>query len=78
MKSIKPIILIFLITLLIHQTGYTQQTVINNGEAMLKHGAHRIGRRTDADMARWRAYGLGQFIHWGLYAIPGGEWNGKI
>ncbi|MBB5648782.1 alpha-L-fucosidase [Pedobacter cryoconitis] len=78
MKSIKPVILIFLITLLIHQIGYTQQTVINNGEAMLKHGAHRIGRRTDADMARWRAYGLGQFIHWGLYAIPGGEWNGKI
>ena len=43
----------------------------------LKHGAHRIGKRTDADMARWRAYGLGQFIHWGLYSIPGGEWNGK-
>ena len=21
---------------------------------------------------------LGAFIHWGLYAIPGGEWNGKM
>jgi alpha-L-fucosidase len=43
----------------------------------LKHGAHRIGKRTDADMAKWRAYGLGQFIHWGLYSILEGKYNGK-
>lgn len=43
----------------------------------LKHGAHRIGKRTDADMQRWREHGLGQFIHWGVYAIPGGHWDGK-
>lgn len=43
----------------------------------LEHGAHRIGIRTDADMQRWREHGLGQFIHWGVYAIPGGSWNGK-
>lgn len=44
----------------------------------LKHGAHRIGKRTDADMQRWREHGLGQFIHWGVYAIPGGFWDGKF
>lgn len=43
----------------------------------LMHGSHREGKRTDAAMEKWRGYGLGQFIHWGLYAIPGGEWNGK-
>jgi alpha-L-fucosidase len=43
----------------------------------LEHGAHRIGKRTDADMQRWREYGLGQFIHWGVYAIAGGHWNGE-
>lgn len=43
----------------------------------LKHGAHRIGIRTDNEMQRWREHGLGQFIHWGVYAIPGGQWNGK-
>ncbi|WP_316842303.1 alpha-L-fucosidase [Pedobacter gandavensis] len=43
----------------------------------LTHGAHREGKRSDAAMEKWRGYGLGQFIHWGLYAIPGGEWNGK-
>ena len=43
----------------------------------LKHGAHRIGPRTDDAMQKWREYGLGQFIHWGVYAIPGGQWNGE-
>ena len=47
------------------------------GRIQLKHGAHRMGKRTDADMQRWREYGLGQFIHWGVYAMPGGEWNGQ-
>ena len=42
----------------------------------LKHGSHREGKRTDPVMAKWRGYSLGQFIHWGLYAIPG-QWNGK-
>lgn len=44
----------------------------------LKHGAHRIGPRTDVEMQRWREHGLGQFIHWGVYAIPGGQWEGKV
>lgn len=43
----------------------------------LKHGAHRIGKRMDKDMQKWREHGLGQFIHWGVYAIPGGEWKGQ-
>lgn len=43
----------------------------------LKHGAHRIGKRNDAAMNHWRDYGLGQFIHWGIYAIPGGYWEGQ-
>ncbi|MFE6736505.1 alpha-L-fucosidase [Microbacterium sp. NPDC057650] len=27
-------------------------------------------------MSRFRRYGLGQFIHFGLYSIPGNEWHG--
>jgi alpha-L-fucosidase len=34
-------------------------------------------RRTDAAMAHWRADRFGIMIHWGVYAIPGGWWNGK-
>ncbi len=31
----------------------------------------------DARMKWWREARFGMFIHWGIYSIPGGEWNGK-
>ncbi|MBI5432456.1 MAG: alpha-L-fucosidase [Planctomycetes bacterium] len=31
----------------------------------------------DERMAWWRDARFGMFIHWGLYAIPAGEWNGN-
>lgn len=31
----------------------------------------------DERMGWFREVRFGMFIHWGLYAIPGGEWNGK-
>jgi len=31
----------------------------------------------DRRMAWWRDAKFGMFIHWGLYAIPAGEWKGK-
>ncbi len=33
--------------------------------------------RRDARMAWWREARFGLFIHWGLYSIPAGEWNGE-
>ena len=47
-------------------------------EMELQYGADRLGKRYDADMQKFRENRLGAFIHWGLYAIPGGEWDGKI
>ena len=31
----------------------------------------------DARMKWWREARFGMFIHWGLYSIPAGTWNGK-
>jgi Alpha-L-fucosidase len=31
----------------------------------------------DPKMGWWKEAKFGMFIHWGLYCIPGGEWNGK-
>jgi len=31
----------------------------------------------DARMQWWRDARFGMFIHWGLYAIPAGQWNGE-
>lgn len=44
----------------------------------LEYGAERLGKRQDPDMQRFRDNRLGVFWHWGLYAIPGGEWDGKV
>jgi alpha-L-fucosidase len=42
----------------------------------IKYGALTPKHRTDANMEAFRNYGLGQFIHWGIYSIPGNEWDG--
>jgi alpha-L-fucosidase len=34
-------------------------------------------KQRDARMAWWRDARFGIFIHWGLYAVPAGQWNGK-
>ncbi|WP_164234218.1 alpha-L-fucosidase [Microbacterium hydrocarbonoxydans] len=35
-----------------------------------------VARRDDEPMRRFRRYGLGQFIHFGLYSLLGGEYDG--
>lgn len=44
----------------------------------LQFGASYFGKRQDEAMQKFRDNRLGEFIHWGLYSIPGGEWNGKV
>lgn len=34
-------------------------------------------KQHDARMAWWRVARFGMFVHWGLYAIPAGDWDGK-
>jgi alpha-L-fucosidase len=76
MKNIKfTFIIIIILSLGLAGQGVAQ--TVEKKRIVLKHGAHRQGKRTDAAMQHWREYGLGQFIHWGVYAIPGGQWNGK-
>ena len=33
--------------------------------------------QSDTRMEWWRTARFGMFIHWGLYSVPAGEWNGK-
>jgi alpha-L-fucosidase len=37
----------------------------------------RAGARSDPRLEWFRAARFGMFIHWGLYAIPAGEWHGQ-
>jgi len=34
-------------------------------------------RQHDARMEWWREAKFGMFIHWGVYSVPAGEWDGK-
>ena len=61
------------ITLTTAASVYAQQ----HEQKQLKYGAQYTGKRQDTAMARFRYNRFGQFIHWGLYAIPGGVWDGK-
>src|SRR5271169_833718 len=38
---------------------------------------HESKAERDARMEWWRDARFGLFIHWGLYSIPAGEWDGK-
>ena len=61
------IILLAGILLLLNACGkQTQQTAKTEEE--IKH---------DQKMEWWREARFGMFIHWGLYAVPAGEWDGK-
>ncbi len=57
---------IVILSLLIACSNKTEQPV--KTEEVLKQ---------DAKMEWWRDARFGMFIHWGLYAQPAGEWNGK-
>ena len=37
-----------------------------------------INQNNDDRLSWWRDARFGMFIHWGPYAVPGGERNGKI
>ncbi len=39
--------------------------------------SQRRGARNDPRLNWWRAARFGLFIHWGLYSIPAGVWNGR-
>lgn len=43
-----------------------------------KDFTHETKEQKDARMAWWRDSRFGMFIHWGLYSIPAGTWNGKV
>ena len=69
--------LITLLLLLITVSSVTSAQEAKK-EIPLKYGATNEGKRQDPAMQKFRDNRLGAFIHWGLYAIPGGEWNGKV
>ena len=51
--------------------------VITAGCALRPKSETENKQQRDQRMAWWRDAKFGMFIHWGLYAVPAGEWKGK-
>lgn len=47
------------------------------GEEWFRPRRQESRPRRDARMAWWRQARFGMFIHWGLYALPAGQWKGQ-
>lgn len=45
--------------------------------AIREASRQRAGARQDPRLDWWRDAKFGMFIHWGLYAVPAGEWKGQ-
>ena len=46
-------------------------------QAFAQDRTQRGDARNDPRLDWWREAKFGLFIHWGLYAIPAGEWKGQ-
>jgi len=58
-------------------TGSFGCAKVATGPADPPAGQSKREMTRDERMAWWREARFGMFIHWGLYAIPAGQWNGK-
>jgi len=43
----------------------------------ISHSIGQVASSKQDRMAWWKEAKLGMFIHWGLYSVPAGVWNGK-
>jgi len=48
------------------------------GSSLVHGAADSAEEQRQKRMAWWREARFGMFIHWGLYAVPAGEWKGKL
>src|SRR5215467_11280700 len=51
--------------------------VLTSGLTAAQSFANETKAQRDQRMRWWREARFGMFIHWGLYAVPAGEYNGK-
>jgi alpha-L-fucosidase len=71
---------LYITTLLACATSFaqTRSTVQNNSAASSTGRTNAAeGAAHDAKMAWWREARFGMFIHWGVYSVPAGRYQGK-
>jgi alpha-L-fucosidase len=58
-----------------NQAKYRDQQAIDEA----KNGWWTASMKNHEERVQWwREARFGMFVHWGVYSVPGGEWNGKV
>lgn len=65
---------VLLLSFLVLSGVFSEQPVIANGSQAT---ANETQAERDQRMKWWREARFGMFIHWGVYAVPAGEYNGR-
>ncbi len=68
------VFVLFLAVMMIGAAACKKGTKDEGGEVQMKP---ETKEQFETRMAWWREARFGLFIHWGLYAIPAGEWEGE-
>jgi alpha-L-fucosidase len=76
MQTFRMLILVFYGCFLGIQQLHAQSSN-NIGQSHTMNPQPETRAQHDARMAWWRDARFGMFIHWGVYAVPAGAWNGK-
>jgi alpha-L-fucosidase len=74
-RSAPGLSLAFTAFLLLTNMSFAQDTA--NDDASMAPYAHETKAERDARMAWWRDARFGMFIHWGVYSVPAGTYQGK-
>ena len=73
-----PVFVVFMICVLTFlSVGTFSCRKSENQEELIERLKTETQEEFDERMAWWREARFGLFIHWGLYAIPAGEWKGE-
>ena len=75
--SIKPVQVCLAVLLVLSSFGCRPGEDEENLNVEIKDPLKETREAFDARMDWWREARFGLFIHWGLYAVPAGEWNGE-
>ena len=68
---------LFCILLMVCSINLVAQSVNNRTSLSASTTTPETKLERDQRMSWWREARFGMFIHWGLYAVPAGEYNGK-
>lgn len=74
-RSVQAVLLICAIGFFTLSQGQNKSALVP-GFTVQPYGVETVAER-DQRMKWWREARFGMFIHWGLYAVPAGEYNGK-